>query len=253
MDLKYEEAFFKAENRNITLAELNHLYDKNLQSFVINIRNNLYCPKCHQAKLVYVNGDERYLRTHPKAQHINCDLEQDIIPLKRVKAYVKNRKNASSIKRQKESILRMLMDTPCQLNPNTEVVEAKDDNFNQESEPKKQKEESRFLRLSQKRIDHKLRDEDYNVYKFFYGEVLIQWEGLNEDGKRLLLRDKVSGRFLCRIKVSSTVFHYIPSEWITENRRPGYIVVLGEMKIGAEAKWPCLVLEDSDFLSIALV
>ena len=250
MELKFEEAFFKTENRVITLAELSQLFDKDLQFFSSSVKNNLYCPKCHRAKLVYVNGDERHLRTHPKAQHIDCNLEQDIVHPKKAKAYVKNEKNAKSIKRQKESLLMMMMGKPCQVNPNTEE-KVKADTANQNANPRRQKKVSRPLRRSQKRIDHILRDEDFNVHKFFYGEVLIQWEGLNDDRKRLLLRDKTSGRFLCRISVSSLVFHYLPSEWITEKQQPAYIVVLGEMKKNEKTKWPYLILENSEHLSIA--
>lgn len=226
------------------------MFDENKKAFDKDIRKNLLCPQCRIAKLVFVNGVGQYLRTHPNAVHAgNCDLEQEVISSKNADDYVKSGKNMASITRQIEAVQRLLREDLSQRVPPFERKQNAELN-SQRIEKDVLNKKNRSLRLGRKRIDHDLQDEDYGVYKIFYGKVVLQWEALEDERKRILLRDMKTNKFLCRISVTQAVFSHIPPEWVSQTPVIVDIAFMGKMEKGNSARWPHLRLEHSEYLSV---
>ncbi|MBQ3702530.1 MAG: hypothetical protein II885_07220 [Oscillospiraceae bacterium] len=250
MELKFEEAFLCTEDRNVTISELSQMFDENKKAFDKDIRNNLLCPQCRIAKLVFVNGIGKHLRTHQNAVHAdNCDLEQEVISSRYTDEYVKSGKNMTSIIRQIEAVQRLLREDFSQRGPDSERIQKTELNrhcYRKDIASKR----IRSLRLGRKRLDHDLQDEDYGVYKIFYGKVVFQWEALEDERKRILLRDIKTNKFLCRISVTQSVFSHVPPEWVSLAPVMVDIAVMGKMEKGNNARWSHLRLEHSDYLSV---
>lgn len=91
--------------------------------------------------------------------------------------------------------------------------------------------EKQRKQLPRKRIDTSFREEDYLCFKFFYGDVLAEWE---KDEKynmyRLLLRGVRDHRFICRINVSEKVFSHIPMDMKIKGAFNCKIVFLAAME-----------------------
>lgn len=93
-------------------------------------------------------------------------------------------------------------------------------------------------RFPRKRIDTIFREEDFDCNKFFYGDVLMNWEEAERENKhyfKLLLRHPITHKMLCVISVSDKVYKYIPSEHVFNGERSGKIVFLASLK--KTAKW----------------
>ncbi|MDD3231722.1 MAG: hypothetical protein PHE09_21310, partial [Oscillospiraceae bacterium] len=72
-------------------------------------------------------------------------------------------------------------------------------------------------RFPHKRIDAPFREEDFNCYKIFYGNVDYCWEPDKQKGKILLYRTN-ENKLLCKITVSKGVAKYLPEKYKTVKR-----------------------------------
>lgn len=229
MSMKFKDAYCTKLNRLLSIDEIIHYYRFDKQFYKDNIEKNLICPECKQPSLSYHNDSPPYLSVYPGAKHLdNCTLKQDEMTPVQTESFVANPKNREQISRQLESVLTMMLDAVPNTYKNVTSKKAKISSIPSEvyipsKQPKK--------RIARKRIDLKFTNEDFDCYKFFYGSVRLKWEEEKDtkDYKILLRRqDKSDKRLLCKLKISSKVYSYLPYEFKTPREFNCNIVFLAK-------------------------
>lgn len=262
MGTKFEKAYVNGRNTLISVEEIAYEFDHNRIRFENEIRGNLYCPQCKQARLSFRNARNPYLATYPHGKHTDdCDLGQEELSTDLVAEYVQNSTNHDSIKRQQQSIMKYL------LQEENTIEKVSKDSANPErtdyTATKKNKKTERVKPIPRKRIDLPLNGDDFETYKMFYGEVLLKFEKCRNSEKQKLLiwssDDNI--HFLCKIFVSRSVFEHLPAEHKRIICRKKCKMVLlaslhknqDETKLDEKEKeilYPLGNLEHSDFLTI---
>lgn len=230
--MKFEEAFNSKTGKLVTIQKIATIYKHDPKLYKSNFHDNLYCPECRQAKLIYVNDNSPYYRTSPNSVHkLDCSLAQDIMTQKQAKAYIEDPKNKDKIVRQLETILHSCLKGASSITgllhkyPKT-PVKCTEDNCTQNIQISKY--------LSRKRIDnynsvHSNPDDFIDKLKIFYGIVYIKWLKIKKaENYYLFLRSQKTSKLLCRISVSSKVYKHITKSIGTPTDGLYYIAFLAE-------------------------
>lgn len=235
--MKFEEAYHSQKDVNLPLYEITNIFVNEPNIFETQYRHFLFCPECQQAKLSYRNADTPYLSAYPKAQHdLDCTLAQDTVnqaqALRIINDYNNNLEVRQEIHRQMDSIMRILLAENNAL-PVRENMVQQHNNVNQRHEnPNAQ--QNNHNRLPRKRIDLMLKDTDYDVYKIFYGNVILRWKEAHSPYhyNKILLYTINTHEFKCQIKVTDKVYAYLSRELKDTNNTQCKIVFIGKLKKG---------------------
>lgn len=236
--MKFEEAFNSKTGKLVTIQETVTIYKHDPKLYKLSFYDNLYCPECRHAKLIYVNDNSPYYRTSPNSAHkLDCSLAQDVMTQKQAKAYVEDPKNKDKIVRQLETILHSCLKEASSTtrsshkHPKT-PAECTEDICTQNIKTSKC--------LPRKRIDnydsvHSTPDDFIDKLKIFYGTVYIKWlrakkvpEIENAENYHLFLRSQKTSKLLCRIRVSNKVYKHITESIGTPTNGLYYIAFLAE-------------------------
>lgn len=207
--MKFEEAYVKPLDKIIDINELSLMKKSKFVEFAKTC-DNLYCPECMKAKLVYVLSNPVYLRTCQNSEHSeDCSLKQEELSKTRTKEFVKEQ-NFDTLNRQLQRLILNL--SSCAQKEKTDL--------SQKATIQKNNNGSfitnvggKNFRFPQKRIDLPLFEDDYDKIKLFYGTVLCTWEkAKNGNDYRLLIYLDSKQRLLCRIFVKENIYKFVPSK-----------------------------------------
>lgn len=259
---KFQYAYHLDTDQAISAEEAMLLKAADLKAYTLQYKDHLFCPMCKQARICLVRGDQQpFFRTCPKSVHADdCGLSQDELLPSEVNALVTNTENIPEIQRQMERVLSLhfsgnekpAADTICTGTMKSDVVVHRQAG----------KRVSKYI--SQKNITAKFSEDDINVKKLFYGEVVIQWEKggtakeLNPDGSnknymKLLIRTPSKAgtqRFICRLNISPAVFSHLSKNILQPSRYLCSIVFLSELSYPRGKDYLKGWLSRSEFLRI---
>ncbi|MGN0569267.1 MAG: hypothetical protein ACI4N4_02030 [Candidatus Fimenecus sp.] len=226
--MKFKDAYCTKIQRLLSIDEITHYYRFDKQFYKDNIEKHLICPECRQPNLSYHNDAPPYLSVYPGAKHLDdCTLKQDEMTPVQTETFVENPKNREQISRQLESVLTMMLDavptSHKKATPQKSKISSSPSDIDVHSKKSKK-------RIPRKRIDLQFTNEDFDCYKLFYGSVRLQWEKEDTEDYKILLRrqDKSDKRLLCRLKISSKVYSYLPNEFKTPREFNCNIVFLAK-------------------------
>ena len=209
--MKFEEAYHIQQRINIPLYDLNNIFINQPNVFENRYRRYLFCPECRQAQLSYNNAKTSYLSAYPRSEHDNdCELAQNVANKTEaeriVTEYKSNVEIKDNIKRQIDSTLRLL--TAEHINfQNRNNAPQQQNIMNMQGENMNAHNQAVMPRLPRKRIDLPLHDSDYNVYKIFYGNVILKWkpvskESTQKDQNKIKIYIPRTQTLQCSIKIT---------------------------------------------------
>lgn len=225
--MKFETAYHNAKHCSFRPDQIASIQIISMSDYVKDYKDYFVCPECYQAKLAFVNARTPHFRSYPESLHKEgCSIAQEEMDAQTFNGELKNAKE-TTIAREMDSILITLLSKREKQN-NT----ASKNNLKQvSSHPSKHKKPiSKRKRPPRKRIDLPLNDEDFDCYKFFYGDVNLTWED-SSDGtyKKILLFSPETKKLLCKIKVTNLVYFYIPEEYKQPKKFSCHIVFLAKI------------------------
>lgn len=247
--MKFEEAYCSHAKKTLTIQKVAAVYKFDTEEFVKHYKEGLYCPECKEAKLSYNNAAIPYFKTYPKAKHCeNCSLRQEEMGAKEIKEYIDSKEGKERAERNIESLMIRLLDESTDYRIKGKNIKANEESERPNSSTPLTKSNSR-KRFPQKRIDTMLSEEDLDIFKLFYGTVNICWECDNRSNDfKLILRNKTNRKFLCKIRVTTSVYSHINPSYKFEGYRECKIVFLASLKKSKNTVYTSLSW--SGFLSI---
>ncbi len=216
---KIEEAMIKPLNKKVTLNDLIelNLSDKDLFE---TISTELYCPECFQAKLIFAAGKKisPYLKTKQLEKHDeNCQYIQNLMNDKEREKFVNNSKPKDIFNDIEQ--LRKLLDESYSSKTISESLNKADRKYNYSNEK----------RMPRKRIDLPLEEDDYDVFKYFYGKVNTKFVVLEKYGYSLLKIMSLDNKTTyLSIRISNNVYLYL-DEVFTEDLKNTDFFYLGKI------------------------
>lgn len=259
---KFQYAYHQSTGDIISAEKAMLLKAADLRTYISNYQDGLFCPKCKQARICLVRGNQQpFFRTCPKSVHAdNCILSQDELLPSEVDDLIKDEQNIFEVRRQMERVLSLHFSGKEGISvSNIEggIVKTDVDSYRQIG-----KRVSKYI--PQKNITTKFSEGDINVKKIFYGDVEIEWErgapakGWNQDGSnryymKLLIRTPVKEgkqKFLCRLSISPTVYSHLPLSILHPSRYSCSIVYLSELSISKNKDYLTGWLFRSEFIRI---
>lgn len=208
--MKFEEVYYKVENRVLPLYDIEDIYFNSPSEYVNKYKEHLFCPECRIARLSFNNAELPYFSTYPRALHgDDCSLTQDEASAKITTDFLKDKRNLDEISRQINSVVRILLEEKTETNSIKRTIKNTTNNNGSKIVATK-KHTHKKPRVPRKRIDIPFRSDDYNVEKIFYGDVLLKWKYYpDEKCYRLLLYHPVKKNFRCSIKITMRVYDHI--------------------------------------------
>ena len=246
--MKFEEAYCDYIKRTITLDAITGLYKTNYSLYAKSYKNSFWCPECRKVRLSYNNDTPPYLSAYPNSLHDEyCTYRQDELPSEKVNALVSSRRYMDVIRRQMDSLMHLLF-----------ASEPPEKNVNSTPKhptllPKRPKgtESGNTQQIPRKRIDTPLRENDYDTYKLFYGDVTLSWEVKDKfcPKNKFVLRDLNNRKFICRICITDKVCPHIPSQFKNTEPYHGKVVFFGKVTRD-QSGYKQNTLEHSSYLQI---
>lgn len=215
--MKFEDAFCTTLNRPITIEEVSYIFQNDRDTFISAIKDSLICPECKNVPLIYNNAATPYFSVYPKAIHSeSCTLRQDEMDADEASRFLSDITNKQIIQRQMDSLISQILSeaSPKLANPKAAFMQSTFSKSSKSKTPVSSK------RLSRKRIDLPFREEDFNCEKIFYGRVHLKWEkcsNSSQDAYKILLCHTVKKTLLCKLKITSKVYSYLPSKYKSIN------------------------------------
>jgi len=245
--MKFEEAYLQAENRVMSTTEVALMYQNFPERFSQN-KNSFYCPECRTAPLSFTNSATPYFKTYPKAAHLEwCSLKQAEMSPTETQSYLSKKENKDNLVRQLESILFSMFKIK-NSKPSSTTHSLKYDNEGENQSTSITFGKKRFPR---KRIDTIIGEQDIGCYKFFYGEIKLKWERVaDKQFWKLIISNSSTNRFICRIKITNSVYDYINDDYKFLGTRLCKIAFLAKFKRENESGYLQSPLEWSDYLRI---
>lgn len=235
--MKFEEAYHSLQGVNLPLDKITKIFINEPCLYEEQYHHFLFCPECQQAQLSYKNADTPYLSSYPQAHHdIDCSLAQDTVnPVqakRMIKDYNSNEELRQEIQRQMNSIMRILLAENNNLIVRENAVQFHNHIHHQNENPNAQQNNHQWL--PRKRIDLMLKDADYNVYKIFYGNMVLKWKKQDKSSGyyRISLYTVNTNEFKCQIKITDKVYHYLSEEIKNIDNKPCKIVFIGQLEKG---------------------
>ncbi len=220
MSYKFDEASLSKDNKEtfekISLEKIN----ENIKSKITDwneYTNFLYCPECHepQLSLVINNQTEDYfLRTYRNQKHSdNCSYSFKGVEVEAFNTFLNEKNNTPFINNKLHNIIdRLLRNRILEFNPF--IIRLNDNNIIFENIPREENPNRHNVRrIPTKSITAPFSDEDYGVYKLFYGNADVSLYKIhskthNEFFYSLKIYKKKTNTILCSLPMSSRVFSH---------------------------------------------
>lgn len=202
--MKFDSAYYNGNfQRDYTLTELENLKENNWQDFE-NIRNHLYCPECRRAGIKAVCDNPFYLSSKPVIKNnlphtSKCSHRYEAVTSLQYNKYSENLPNATTINRRLKNLIRNAFFNE-QINHTDFLLSVSKNNKNEIEEYDKQRPNA-SRSIPRKMITERFYDEDYNCYKMFYGEVLLDWKNDYKDKAEVVLL-KLDKKYICSLTMS---------------------------------------------------
>ena len=174
-DLKYDEFFFRRENRIVSIMDINNNY--------LYYQNEMFCPDCHRAELSFVNNTNKtpHLRTKQNSTHAQgCSYSYSVASNKTIIKYFTNL-NSEQIENKLNSMMRYLCVAQHTRNENTS-------SNNTEHNPmliktRKSQETKEIQAIKRKSFNIAINEKDLACICVFYGKVKLSVEEIIQDKK----------------------------------------------------------------------
>lgn len=226
---KFEDAYCLTSKTLITINEAQHLYIANRELFESKYRSSFVCPECRKARLTYVSRESPHFRAYPNNKHDdNCSLQQEVMPPEKVSAYVDSIENESQIERQMNGLITMLLSAGKSSVSSTSHEPVSQGNDLQKARTAHNTTSTKYL--PRKRIDTPFKDDDFGVYKLFYGIVFLKWRKSKSGKYGMVLSNSKNNSRLCVIWISEAVYKHIPEYYKTPGEYPCAISFLAVLK-----------------------
>lgn len=179
---KFDSFYFKKDERIHNSEVLKSYAEKHNGIIETQYYNNMRCPECRRAPLIYVAETSR-TRAHLKApdnnsHHEDCSLKNENATLSQVKYYLKNL-GEKKTKDKLKSMLRVLMKESLSPHPSLsfEVKEEK----NHALKPQQSKVQTHKVAFRRKKMVFPFDDFEFNVPYLIYGKVKLETKLVGEN------------------------------------------------------------------------
>jgi hypothetical protein len=203
--MKFDSAYYNGDfPKEYRLTELENLKENHWQDFE-NIRHHLYCPVCREAGVEAVCSETFHLRSKSADQNnsphtLVCPHRYETVTSSQYTKYSENPQNAETIHRRLENLIRNAFFNE-QLEHKDFLLSVSEDN-NRKVQEYDEHRPNATRSIPRKMITERLYDEDYNCYKMFYGEILLEWQpDYGENGAKVALK-KLNDDFICSLTMS---------------------------------------------------
>lgn len=227
-ELKYEEFFFRRENRIVNIKELSS------DNYLI-YKSDMFCPECHKAELYYVANTNKipHLRTIRNSIHSkNCSYGYPIVSTKTAKKYFTNLSD-EQIKNKLNSMMRYLC---TEKNKRSEDYSEDINNHPMLIRTQEIEKTRNFQQLKRKSLNAFFNEDDEAKLYVFYGKVQLKLEIKDKEirHKETGYKDKIYYAFLYLFCKDKKKFYiYFPKSQIPKDVKNGeeyYMVAIGEIK-----------------------
>lgn len=231
---KYDEvAFLTNECCNfVTLETLIDTYNKNNQLYINTYYNKIYCPECHKAKLnlIHMKNDKFCLRAFPKQKHsYSCSKQLSLISNSAFKEYCESKDSVEHINRRLHQLIDMVLKKE-NISSNPLVIKTINENCSND-EVKKQEiiNGTNLKAIKIKLLTAPFHDDDYGIWKIFYGKVNIKWNKTNYSYNLMCYHPK-KNYLICSIGISNKIYNcYLPDEY-KQDRINTFIAFAGNIQ-----------------------
>lgn len=204
---KYEDVYCSATNSLLTLQDVSYLYNNFIAEYSSKYRTTLLCPECRKAPMVYVCADSPYFKAQSQDAHDkDCSFLQDLIFVEKIDEYVKSTATENQIGRQMDRLITMLLSNKS-TSSTTESAEKLAVNISQPANSSPSRNISKLL--PRKRFDAPFNDDDFGVFKVYYGIALTIWEYVGNRNWRILFRHPEKKYLMCKLNVNAEVYDEI--------------------------------------------
>lgn len=204
---KFEDAYCTMMDRLITLEEVAEIYHRDRITFSNYCKGFLFCPECHSIDLIYVNDHPPYFRANDANGHSDdCSYGKDIVPKSRNSKYVNDTSNFDKIEYQLDSVITMLAtdkEISKVINQSNSSVQGAEN-----SRTKHNTRVSILQYLPRKRFDQGFFDDDFGVFKLYYGVALTEWEAGRKEIK-VLFRHPIKKYLMCKLTMPYEVYRSV--------------------------------------------
>lgn len=224
--MKFEEAYVTGLDKTLDISELSLMKKTRFSDFT-KICNNLYCPECTEAKLVYVLSNPAYLRTHPNSEHNeDCSLKQEELSKKALASYIKEN-GADDLERHLQKLALKLTVTEEQ---SKKTINSKNKGQNTLHKSLLVSFKNKKYRFPQKKLDKTIKQDDLHTMKIFYGMVSVKWEYNSKLRiNKLLLYSIEKRRMICRILINRETYYKIPKKMKFEEKNNCVVSFFSEL------------------------
>lgn len=202
---KYEEAYCSVTECLITIQTAVHLF-QSLETKA-KYKDHLLCPDCRKARLSYNGGRSPYYKAINQNEHDeDCSFLLDLVPKENIEHYVKSDSNHQQIERQMNGLITMLLTKKPTKSSSPKTVESPAYTSKTSSSHRKK---AATPCLPRKRIDLRLEDDDFGVYKVFYGIVSVKLITAKTGRFGFELSDQQTKNKYCKIWMSPAVYSHV--------------------------------------------
>lgn len=212
--MKFEEAKIGKNGQIISINDLLQLSQNNTVLLDV-LRHDLYCPVCGGAKLaLYLNVSSPFLKTKNGEKHLDtCKLKQPQMTQKECEDFLKTAA-PETIEHQMEKLLLLLSNH----SQNTNASPTQNNTSTANTNNRENK------RIPHKRIDRPLNNDDYDVIKYFYGNVNIRFETVDKYGySRMNIFSTDNSKIYCSIKITNNVYLHLDRSYIIDQDNVDFV------------------------------
>lgn len=262
MPYKFDEAALSNDNKKtfqpISLEEINDKIKKN-ESNVKIYKGIIFCPECFEPLLSIVNNpktSDYFLRTYPNQSHSDtCSYSFEDVDVDIFNAFLEEKNNTRFINSKLHNIIdRLLRNKLLDFNPL--IVKLNDNKISPENIPREERNRYNVRRIPIKSITAPFSDDDYSVYKLFYGNVGVSIQERknktsNELFYSLIIYKKKTDTILCSLSVSRNVFIHLQKQYNLEpNNKIENIYIAFASKLKLNDKYKNGTIIHSDYCVI---
>ncbi len=265
-NVKFDYAAFSPDGKSFEKISLEKIIELKLSDNMLfnkTYPNHLYCPECYKPQLVLVeNKVKRYfLRGYPNQQHANdCYKGFDLVSQKVFDTFLINSESTNfinkklqkvidkmlrNVKSNKDTFLIKVINKECL----TEVIQEKEIN-----------KKSRIIKqIPHKSITSPFDDDDFDVFKLFYGNVdivLLEKENKKNNEKFYVLEffKKNSKYKFCSLSMGTKIYYFFVKKYnlnVGETIKNVYVSFVSKLKQNGKYKNGKLI--HSDYCIIEIV
>lgn len=244
--MKYEEIYFDVEKCTVASEKILQIYTQQPELFETVYRDHLWCPSCKRVQVAVVVAGGIYLRGYRTQMHAEgCDHIQPVYIPRNLDELKESPEDIRKIQHQIDTLLRR-----------TYAQQIESTRRNKNRSPMCSTNTSSLClqgkirlgyRLSQKRIDTMLGEDDFESPKVFYGLVRTHW---NPKKRFLWLYIPGARTRICGLYITNMVESYLQKSGVLLHDYPlAHIAFLGQLEKFPDGTPKC-ILEDSRFLQL---